>query len=137
MRINNETRKDPKTAREVLERLLPDARARKICLRYLCDSIQLTHQLAPSSWGLTLQRNMLRLNVGHIEVVTIEQGRIHKVVAVLQVEPVQKGESTAKAKSGKVDEEHFIQHDGARRRLGKLAQDIAIQSEQKKLREVG
>ena len=86
MLINNETRKDPKIAREVLERLLPDARVRKICLRYLCDSIQLTHQLAPSSWGLTLQKDMVRLNVGHIEVLTVGQARIH-VVFDRNVEP--------------------------------------------------
>lgn len=79
MANTNETRKDPKIAREVLERLLPDARARKSCLRFLCDSIQLAHQLSPSSWGLTLQKDLVRLNIGHIEVVTIEHDRIHVV----------------------------------------------------------
>jgi len=79
MPINNETRKDPKIAREVLERLLPDAGARKSCLRFLCDSIQLAHQLAPGSWGLTLQKDLVRLNVGHIEVMTFEHDRIHVV----------------------------------------------------------
>ncbi|MCI1278944.1 MAG: DUF3883 domain-containing protein [Nitrospira sp.] len=79
MQINNETRKEPKSAREVLERLLPDARLRNLCLRYLCDSIQLTHQFAPSSWGLTLQKDMVRLNVGQIEVLTVGQARVHVV----------------------------------------------------------
>lgn len=79
MPISNETRKEPKTAREVLEKLLPDARVRNLCLRYLCDSIQLTYQLAPSSWGLTLQKDMVRLNVGHIEVLTVGQARVHVV----------------------------------------------------------
>lgn len=79
MKITNETRKDPRAAREVLETLLPDAHVRKLCLRFLCDSIQLAHQLAPSSWGLTLQKDLVRLNVGHIEVMTISQARIHVV----------------------------------------------------------
>ncbi|MDC8447680.1 MAG: hypothetical protein LV473_04930 [Nitrospira sp.] len=79
MKITEETRKDPKTAREVLETLLPDAHVRKLCLRFLCDSIQLAHPLAPSSWGLTLQKDRVRLNVGHIEVMTIIQAWIHVV----------------------------------------------------------
>lgn len=80
MTITEETRKDPRTAREVLERLLPDLQGRKACLRFLCDSIQLAHQLSPSSWGITLQKNLVRFNVGHIEVMTIDQDRIHVVL---------------------------------------------------------
>lgn len=79
MTITEETRNDPKTAREVLEGLLPDAHVRKLCLRFLCDSIQLAHQLVPSSWGLTLQKDLVRLNVGRIEVMTISQARVHVV----------------------------------------------------------
>lgn len=60
-----------------------------------------------------------------------------KVMTGMQAEPVQEGEPTAKAKFGKVDEAHFVQRDAARRRLGKLAQDIAIRSEQKRLHEAG
>lgn len=60
-----------------------------------------------------------------------------KVVAGIQAEPVQEGEPAAKVKFGQADEEYFIQRDAARRRLGKLAQDIAIRSEQERLREAG
>ncbi|BFU92022.1 MAG: hypothetical protein NTAFB01_32090 [Nitrospira sp.] len=38
---------------------------------------------------------------------------------------------------GKMDEKQFAQRDAERRRLGQLAQDIAIQSEHKRLREAG
>ncbi len=79
MAITNEARKDPKVARDVLERLLPDAHIRNTCLRFLSVSIQLAHQLSPGSWGLTLQKDMVRLNVGQIEVMTIGEGRIHVV----------------------------------------------------------
>jgi hypothetical protein len=79
MPIANEARKDPNVAREVLERLLPDQHIRKTCLSFLRESIQLAHQLSPASWGLTLQKDIVRLNVGHIEVITIGQTRIHVV----------------------------------------------------------
>jgi hypothetical protein len=60
-----------------------------------------------------------------------------KVVAGMQAAPVQVGEPATKTKFNKVDEEQFLERDAARRRLGKLAQDIAIQSERKRLREAG
>ena len=60
-----------------------------------------------------------------------------KVMAGLQAMPVKAGEPTSKTKFDEVDEEQFVQRDAARRRLGKLAQDIAILSEQKRLREAG
>ncbi len=75
-----EERKEAKSAQSVLERLLPDGQSRTLCLRFLCDTIRLAHQLAPRSWGVTLQKDLVRLNVGHIEVMTILQDRIHIVL---------------------------------------------------------
>ena len=60
-----------------------------------------------------------------------------KVLAGLQAEPVKAGEPTTKTKFDEMDEEQFVQRDAARRRLGKLAQGLAILSEQKRLREAG
>lgn len=60
-----------------------------------------------------------------------------KGMAGLQAMPVKAGEPTSKTKFDEVDEGQFVQRDAARRRLGKLAQDIAILSEQKRLREAG
>lgn len=75
-----EEREEAKSAQSVLERLLPDGQSRILCLRFLCDTIRLAHQLAPRSWGITLQKDLVRLNVGHIEVMTILQDRIHVVL---------------------------------------------------------
>lgn len=81
MPITKEERRDSKIAQDVLERLLPDVQSRKVCLRFLCESIQLAHQLSPSSWGVTLQKDLVRLNVGQIEAMTIKQDRVHVVFA--------------------------------------------------------
>lgn len=78
--MTQEERKEARSARGVFERLLSDDQIRTLCLRFLYDTICLAHQLAPGSWGITLQKNLVRLNVGHIEVMTIMQDRIHVVL---------------------------------------------------------
>lgn len=60
-----------------------------------------------------------------------------KAVAGLQAVTVQAVQPSEETQFDVVDEQQFIQRDAERRRLGKLAQDIAIQSERKRLREAG
>lgn len=72
-------RTNPESAREIMERLLPDARARRSALIFLAGAIQQAHALAPHRWGITLQSGLVRLNVGRIETLTIVQDLVHVV----------------------------------------------------------
>lgn len=51
---------------------LPDSTARQAVTQRLCDSIELAIQRAPMKWGLSVLREGLRINVGMIEVMTVE-----------------------------------------------------------------
>ena len=55
----------------------------------------------------------------------------------LQAVTVSAGEPTTETEFDVVDEQQFVQRDANRWRLGKIAQDIAIRSERKRLREAG
>lgn len=87
MPITQGERRESKLARDVLERLLQDVSSRNLCLRFLYDSIHLAHQLSSDSWGITLQKDLVRLNVGQIEVMTILQDRIHVVLDRYAIPP--------------------------------------------------
>lgn len=60
-----------------------------------------------------------------------------KVMVGLQAVTIPAGEPITETEFDVVDEQQFVQRDADRRRLGKLAQDIAIRSERKRLHEVG
>lgn len=60
-----------------------------------------------------------------------------KVMVGLQAVTVPAGAPTTETEFDVVDEQQFVQRDADRRRLGKIAQDIAIRSERKRLREAG
>ena len=73
-------RTDPNRARVILETLLPEEDTRIACMRFLADSIQLAHRWRPSSWGITLQHDLVRLNVGRIEAITVLDQMLHVVL---------------------------------------------------------
>lgn len=56
-------------ARQIVERLLPDADARRVVLSALVDAIGEAHGVGPNRWGLTLhtQPDGVRLNAGRLE----------------------------------------------------------------------
>lgn len=62
---------------------------------------------------------------------------VPKPLVGLQAVTIQADQSTTETEFDVVDEKLFVQRDASRRRLGKLAQDIAIRSERKRLREAG
>lgn len=73
-------RSDSVSARTIIEALLPNEAVRRNYIKVLAESIQLAHEYAPSKWGITLASGMVRLNVGNIEVHTLNKGRLHFVL---------------------------------------------------------
>jgi hypothetical protein len=67
-------------ARFVVERLIPDAEARKWWLGVLADAMVSAHGVHPGSWGITLFHDKLRMNVGTIEVAVLRIRRAMLVV---------------------------------------------------------
>jgi hypothetical protein len=56
---------------EALENMIPDEKVRRTCLNFLADSIDYAYGCAADRWGLTAKKDLLRLNVGKIEVIAI------------------------------------------------------------------
>ena len=69
-----------KTAKEVIERLLPEGESRHACLEYLARSIERAHSLGGASWDTTLFPDHVRLNVGRNQAFILKPNRIHVVV---------------------------------------------------------
>lgn len=56
-------RTSAETAREIIERLLPEASFRRFALDVLVELIDFASEIDPASWTISLFRNRLRLNV--------------------------------------------------------------------------
>ncbi|MEP7137702.1 MAG: hypothetical protein ABI904_22480 [Chloroflexota bacterium] len=67
-------RNDQDSAAEVVQFLIPGKANQKECLEFLANSIEIAHALAPDRWGVTLKEDLLRLNVGRIEVLAFYSG---------------------------------------------------------------
>jgi len=65
------------SAAKVFRDLIPEERDRQICLEFFANSIAIAHALHPERWGITLKKDMIRLNVGNIEVVTLVPELLH------------------------------------------------------------
>jgi hypothetical protein len=59
-------RTDPEYTRTVIEQLYPDTDTRMECCRWLAEGIAYVNAREPASWGLTLRKRNLRLNVGRM-----------------------------------------------------------------------
>ncbi|MFO0755958.1 MAG: HNH endonuclease [Byssovorax sp.] len=57
--------------------LLPDPHHRVVALRQLVESADHAASVAPKAWGVTLARNLFRLNVGMVEALIVTADRIH------------------------------------------------------------
>src|SRR5258706_3550596 len=73
-------RQNEQAAASVLSHLIPQARNRRTCLRFLADSILVADKSRPDRWGVTLASDYVRLNVGKPETLTIHKGRLHLVL---------------------------------------------------------
>jgi hypothetical protein len=65
---------------EAIQRLLPEEATRRGRLDFLADSIGTAYATSPDRWGLTLNKDFLRLNVGRIEVLAFIPDFIHCIL---------------------------------------------------------
>jgi hypothetical protein len=73
-------RSDPETARAILEAMYPDDEVREACFSQAVASIELADEVAHTSWSMTLFRRRIRLNVGRVYVLGLEQSTVHLIV---------------------------------------------------------
>jgi len=79
---------DPSIAEGVVAEFLPDPRHRLVALRQLVTSADYAATVAPAAWGVTLYRDIFRLNVGMVEVLVAGEDHIRfNCVGMRGVEP--------------------------------------------------
>jgi len=67
-----EVRKDPDAARALLVELFPNKAGRNAVLEVFANAVIFAHVLSPDKWGVSLLRETIRLNLGRIEVLTLQ-----------------------------------------------------------------
>jgi hypothetical protein len=70
-------RDNQNSVHEVIQNLIPEEANRRKCLNFLADSINTAYLLTPDRWGLTLKKDLIRLNVGKIEVLAFFPDIVH------------------------------------------------------------
>jgi 5-methylcytosine-specific restriction protein A len=74
--FDQELSSDPSIAESVVSSFLPNTSERQVALRQLVASADHAQTVAPNAWGVTLYRNIFRLNVGRVEAVVVGGGFI-------------------------------------------------------------
>lgn len=72
-------RLDAKYSQHVIEEWYPNSTLRNYCGEILRQSIEVAHEISPNSWSITLLSDKIRLNVGPLEVVVLQEGRVFLV----------------------------------------------------------
>ncbi|MBV9467740.1 MAG: hypothetical protein JO316_16300 [Abitibacteriaceae bacterium] len=67
-------------ARLVIEQLLPQTETRRIALSFLTSSINQANNISADAWGITLFKDLVRLNIGNTEAFVIESGAVYVVL---------------------------------------------------------
>lgn len=77
-RVNspNFDRNSLESANIVFHRLFKNTKARQICIGSMADSVRIAQVESPSSWGITLFNDAVRLNVGLIEVLVYSKEHV-------------------------------------------------------------
>jgi hypothetical protein len=70
-------RNNQNSVAEVIKELIPEGVNPRKCLDFLANSICVADVLAPDCWGITLQKKLIRLNVGMIEVFAFFPDIVH------------------------------------------------------------
>jgi 5-methylcytosine-specific restriction enzyme B len=73
-------RSDRETARAIVEAMYPDDLLREACLSQAVTSIGLADEVSHTSWSVTLFPRKIRLNVGRIFVLDLEQSEVRLIV---------------------------------------------------------
>jgi hypothetical protein len=74
-------RHSPSSAKDIIERLVPDRVLRLALLEKVAESIRCAASKNPDGWGLTMFINGFRLNAGQVEVVLISERFLYFFVA--------------------------------------------------------
>jgi hypothetical protein len=70
-------------AAAIFEQFIPQTKIRKTCLAFLADSILSADRYNGDRWGVTLARDVVRLNVGKPEALCIfRHGYLHVVLDI-------------------------------------------------------
>ena len=69
-------RTDSQSARLVAKTLFPDPKVRRTALSILKWALQVAHEIDEQSWGITLRRDKVQLNVGRGEALSLSSGGI-------------------------------------------------------------
>lgn len=67
---------DSSVAGNIVSEFLPNAIERRVALKQLVVSADYAQAVAPDAWGVTLYRDIFRLNVGRVEAVVVGGGFI-------------------------------------------------------------
>lgn len=70
-------RSDPAQATAILNTLVPDERRRELLLRMLASLAEIAARINPASWSITLQSDMIRLNVGVLVLFGFGRNNLH------------------------------------------------------------
>ena len=73
------------SAAEVFDHLFPDSQVRHHCASAMAESVAIAHAEVPHGWGITLFTDMVRLNVGRIEVLAYFADMVHCIIDSQQV----------------------------------------------------
>lgn len=65
-------RYDRRSAGRLFQRLWPNTATSRACAVNLAASVRVAHDASDGSWSVTMFQNMLRLNVGQVEVLTLD-----------------------------------------------------------------
>lgn len=75
-------RQKDEVAAAIFEQFIPQTKIRKTCLAFLADSILSADRFNGDRWGVTLARDVVRLNVGKPEALCIFPGYLHVVLDI-------------------------------------------------------
>ena len=67
-------------ATTVFESLIPNQVERRVCCELLVNAIEYAHEISPNSWGITLYSNLVRLNVGMVEVAVVTFNNVYLIL---------------------------------------------------------
>jgi hypothetical protein len=67
-------------AGEIIKSLIPEKILLRRCLELLAASIERAHKIRESCWGITLFSELVRFNVGMIEVYVLSYNRLHLTI---------------------------------------------------------
>ena len=88
MRID---RSDAQEAQRIFRQLYPENAMLRVAAMRLADSVTVANKEEPGSWSVTLFEDMVRLNVGPVEVCTLVREGIKLVTCVPQSTPLADG----------------------------------------------